>query len=271
MNSLFRYGYSDFVHFWRQVAHIHRDIHDFAIGNSDRILSNQRDNCKYPMLWLEDPDITFDSICQQVWTTAFTILDSAPVDCSKTQDLVLNYSLHTVMDLLKRFEKYADECKFEFELPKVRIDRIFSLSHDNDYGWRVSLSFTIPVELCDRPCKFDNCPDCFMALFCWENKNEGDFKDFTIRNLTTPDDIDLDYKWTWQFDENTAATSTEETPEISGTGEHLYICLHVTDPETGCCVEASAYLCAHKNCNYSVPYKMKYVYDDSDKRIADSF
>lgn len=252
-------GYADFIHYFRQLAAAHTDIKAFFVGNSDRILSAERSTIEYPVLWLEDPDVTVSDNGGLFvrYESSFVILCNAKLDDWQQQDYNLDKTYQIALEIIRKLKYDAEEgdCLFDLLLGSIRIQRIHTLTHDNDWGWRVDFAIQETEAACIDACKWgvDSCPIGAKAAFSWNNQTAGDFTNLIITNESEPEFHAWSYLWTWHFDEEAVQTSTEEVPVISGTGKWLYIRLLITDSNQ-CEREATAYFCNEKNCGRSVPY-----------------
>lgn len=252
-------NFAEHVHFFKECAEAHCYIRDFFHGNFDKILNAELSTIKSPYLALEDPEISFfdeDNVFER-HSGSFLILSHVDTDEWKHQDYVMSQTYIIARQLIKKFIRFAEDCGFDMELSSLRLSPCRGLHHDNDHGWRVDYSFAFTEQMCVEECIWDSkCPVGSTASFVVNNENTGDFSQLEIENTSLPEDHDWDYKWTWSFDNGPEQSSTDEIPEITGSGLWLYICLEITD-ENGCIQCASAMVCNQIGCTYSIPYKYK--------------
>lgn len=252
--------FSEFVNYFQNLAAEHVDICDFAVGNSKRILNRERSEIKYPCMWLEYPSIhpKFDEDRTDItFRSSLIVFENAQLDDWNREDYVLNKTSRIMIDLIRRINQDCEEGVFE-TAKITEMEPIETMSHDNDFGWRVEIVITDSIDDCCDECKFTSlCPVGAIARFNVANNNAGDFTDLVITDMSQPEGHDWEYSWEWQFDGGKRYSSSDDIPEISGSGKKLNITLTLTD-DNGCKKEASVELnCNPTSCVTSVPYLYK--------------
>ncbi len=251
-------SYAEFIAYHRHYAEASPRIKDFVVGNSERILNRTTTDILYPCFWIEDPEITFeeDDDSGVYFDYAFVVLINAPKGDWQAEDYNLEQCFRIAKAYRDRLRKDAREGVFKIE-GKITLDRIHTLTSDNDWGWRGNVRIRIEADDCEDDCCdgcADACPAGALAAFSFANAAPGNFASFSITNETQPIEHDWTYLWRWKIDAGEEQSFEGEVPEEIGVdGTWLYIRLTAAGPN-GCLREATAFIKSTEPCGRSVPY-----------------
>lgn len=248
-------SYADFVAYFRHLAAANKKLKDFVVGNSERILNRTTTDIAYPCFWLEDPEITFerDDDTGIYFDAAFVVLINSPAGDWMAEDYNLEACFQVAKEVINRMRSDSQEGVFEIE-GQIVLDRVHTLTTDNDWGWRANFRLRIDASNCPDACQWDAaCPAGALAAFSYTNSTPGSFLGLSITNETQPDEHGWDYLWRWKKDGSDEQSSLDKNLEISELGQWLYLRLTATGPD-GCVRDASAFISSADNCGRSVPY-----------------
>lgn len=143
-------SYDSFVQYFRDLVASHTSLQTFEVGNSERILSRERSELTYPLLWLEYPDISmyWQGGYKGRYASAFLVLLPAPADDWTQEEADLNTALQYCYEILAKMNEDSEEGEFEFELEKCALMPKEKWSGDNDWGWRVDFSIIGAIDDC---------------------------------------------------------------------------------------------------------------------------
>jgi hypothetical protein len=247
-------SYASYVHYFRQIAENHKDINDFVVGNSERIISQERQDLEYPVLWLEDPEINFrfQDDLKTVFSGSLVILINSKPDDWQGQDLIMERTFQIARAIVARMvdDSQADNF-FELDASRVQLDPIQTYTHAADHGWRIDFSITELSSACLTGCVWKREESIPAVGFNW--KIEDDL--LTLEDLTHPE---LEY--TIEIRSTPAGPillSPEEFEniDISTLPAEFYIYLSSTYQTVQ--INASAHAFRTVGCGTSVPYKLK--------------
>lgn len=125
---------------------------DFAYGNSEKILNRQSSNLRYPVLWLEIPEIRLqrDGGLKREFASAFLILSDAPVDDFDAQDTRLDETFLLTEQVLQMLQSGSEDeypAPYDFDMENSKSEHKPKWSADDDWGWRTE--FTLMGAACE--------------------------------------------------------------------------------------------------------------------------
>ncbi|MEO0873118.1 MAG: hypothetical protein AAFY48_00790 [Bacteroidota bacterium] len=237
-----------------RLGEIHPDIKQVVIGDSDQIISLDRSQLEYPLLWVETPrvDWLFDPHPQRYYNLSFVILLNTAVDNWQREQYVLHRSLEITEQLIAKMQ--SDDCDNLINLrdAKATSDPILGYGHDNDFGYRTSLRIRAYMQSSAPPVIWnDPCPVGALARFVWTNNSPGDFTDITFTDASLPEDESWGTLWTWQIDDGPTQGDENPPPNNLGAGNYLYVTLTITSGS--CTLTASNLIYASSATGGSVP------------------
>jgi len=254
-------SYAELTEYFRRIAEDHPDINYFIVGDDDKILSQDRSFLKYPVLWLEKPDVNWTMIndLRRSYTVSFVVLENAAIDDWAKEDRIYSELLNITGQILQWIEEDKQAGIIDVDLANVNSNPINTYGHDNDNGWRTTIRVIGKEGQCAPACKRQNvCPVGTLAKFSWDNANAGDFTALTITNETLPSEEPWSWEWTYSIDGGPAETTTSAVPTISKAGNNIYLQLKIT---SGDCIRyASAKFGNKLNCGESNPFVMDQKY-----------
>lgn len=240
--------------YFENIAEVHPDINDFVVGDSEQILSLDRSNLSYPVLWLETPTVNW-SIREnpaRTYDTNFVVLINSPADTWQHQQYILNRTLTITEQILSKIKDDHSDGKLVKLENRATSNPILGYGHDHDWGWRTRLSIDGYMITCAGTCKFPtDCEPAEMASFTWANNILNGFNDVEIVDTSTftPGQA---AQWTYQIDEGAVVSSSTPPNGDLGTGNYMLVTLTLIDDK--CTKKASAFFMNAVNCGDSVPY-----------------
>lgn len=147
-------SYAGFTAYFRTLIAGIPDIKQFVVGGAERILNRNRSTINYPIFWLEIPDVSITrggstGDYSATFSSAFIILRNAQTDDWSREDQDLDLCLQLVYRVLVAMKNSADEDnEFTFDLNNVSVEHKGKWGDDNDWGWRVGFSLTMPINEC---------------------------------------------------------------------------------------------------------------------------
>ncbi len=127
----------------------------FVYGNSDRILNRQLSSLKYPVLWLETPEMRLrrNGTLVRDFHTAFLCLTDAPGGAEDVQDDALDEMHLLTEQVLQRMQADSEThpTPFLFDMEGAISEQKYKWSGDDDWGWRTEF------ELTGAACETEDC------------------------------------------------------------------------------------------------------------------
>lgn len=147
---------TDYLVYFTALAEAHRDIRDFAYGNSERILNRQRSKIKYPLLWLEVPDFSENKFSEEggVLYGSMVILMNYKKGDSKQYLEREELTLKIMQQIVARMIEESAEGSIRLLSNNIKIEACDPWSADNDLGWRIDFQLRV-----DSECYDDNVKD----------------------------------------------------------------------------------------------------------------
>ena len=245
---------AELQYYLRNLGQLHPDIQDVIVGDSEQILSLDRSNLTYPVLWIETPTIDWDfgDNPHRYYNLAFVVLINTPADTWQHQQNILNRTAIITEQLLARLWSDAHANLIQLKRTTAKSEPILGYGVDNDYGWRTTLRPRAYMDSCAKTCLWpDVCPVGSLARFTWENQSLGDFTNIIFEDASLPADENWLTSWSWQVDEGEVMTDKDPPPPDQGQGNYIYVTLTITLDE--CVLTASALIFNHQPCGTSVP------------------
>lgn len=135
----------EYIAYFKSLTEHHSVIQDFCVGGSERILNRMRSAIKYPIFWLEYPDVSLfsDGGTKARFSGSFLILFQCKPDNWDQEDADLNQAYQICLEFLNRMveDEEAGEL-FEFDISGIDIQHKAKYGDDNDHGWRVSFELS---------------------------------------------------------------------------------------------------------------------------------
>lgn len=132
---------TEYKNYFKSLSEHHSVIKDFCIGGSERILNRMRSEIRYPICWLEYPDIGMvqNGGTKARFSGAFSILfQCAPSDWDQ-EDADLDQALQICLEFIERMVEDEENGElFEFDPLGIDLQMKEKYADDNDHGWRVS-------------------------------------------------------------------------------------------------------------------------------------
>ena len=133
----------------QQLVDEHVALRSFQSGAAADILAASRGELRYPVLWLEIPDLRPEDngagLVQAVRDVGLVVLDQIG---EKTQDEVFDSTEQLAIDVLSRLLHDRRLRQFGFDLNKARVEAVSTLFVDNERGWRLGFPLTAALDLC---------------------------------------------------------------------------------------------------------------------------
>lgn len=247
-------SYASYVHYFRQLADNHKDIKDFVVGNSERILSQERQDLEYPVMWLEDPEINFrfEDDLKTVFSGSLIILINAKPGDWQGQDHVMERTFQIARAIVARMVTDSQgEDFFELDASRVQLDPIATYTHANDHGWRIDFSITELSSSCLPGCAWKREGSIPAVGFTWKIEDDT----LSLEDLTNDElEYTLEIRATPKGPLLLSPGSFVEI-DISGLPAEFYIYLSSTIEDVE--IHASAHAFRSVGCGSSVPYKLK--------------
>jgi len=232
-------------------------LKQFVVGNSEKILTVDRSNLTYPVLWLETPSGNWSmqnapSLNLEVY---FVILENTPVDAWQREQYVLSRTLDLTGEVLRILKEDAENNLIDIDISRVNSDPILGYGTDNDYGWRTRVTFQIGVSPCVSDCApAPACPVGTLARFTWTNTNTGDFDGLTIAENSLPTTEGWTLTWYHAIDGGAEVETADTFPSGLGAGSYILVKLRIVSGD--CERWASAFFRSVPDCGQSVPYAL---------------
>lgn len=122
----------------------------FEYGGSERILNRQSSQLRYPVLWLEVPDVRLigSGGLRRNFVGAFCLLNNVEPDDYAAQDAILDDLLDKCVLITQQMRTDVEQNHlFEFDPDGTTYEARTKWSADDDFGWRVSYTI-IGAPLC---------------------------------------------------------------------------------------------------------------------------
>lgn len=248
-------SYAELTTYLERLGTLHPLVKQVVIGDSEQILSLDRNILQYPVLWIETPDVdwSFDDNPNRYYNLSFVVLINAQVDTWQHQQYILHKTLQITEQLLAKMRDDADANLIQLRKGTAKSSPILGYGHDHDYGWRTSLRVRAYMDSCASDCLWqDVCPVGAMPRFTWTNNILGDFTDIIFQDASLPADESWLTSWSWQVDEGPVTIDKDPPPPNQGPGNYMFVTLTITLGD--CVLTASALLFADQQCGTSVPY-----------------
>lgn len=187
----------EYIQYFRALGDYHPGIQYVVHGDSPRIINESRTRLRYPCLWIETPDI---EVINEglVFTGGIVVLKNAKLNSQALEDAALEETFHIMQGIIARIRQDADIGMFSYD--SMRMDNISTLTHDNDYGWRLTVRLTREQAKCCEDCINDEAPTPFFAAFQFTNWNYGggpsSAPTFTNKSIS-PAGATVSYLWEW--------------------------------------------------------------------------
>lgn len=149
--------YQAYIDYFSNLADQNTELQDFVLGPDQRILSAERADLDFPVLWLEDPDIVVleDTEMSLQFNTRLLILQNVGSHATFTeQKTALNDTFLIGINLISRIRQDSEEATtadaffFDFDFGSVRMTPAVSMLNDGDWGWVIELLITSPASHC---------------------------------------------------------------------------------------------------------------------------
>jgi len=251
---------ADIQAYFRRLVSDSPDLATVLVGDSEEILSIDRSQIVYPVLWLETPTLSWslDQVGEREYLLYFTILLGTKPENYRHQEYLLHKTLELTNKVLTklRSDHLDDVLKIDIN---AQSDPITGYGHDFEYGWRTRLSILSPVTKC-----YDNdfdpaCPVGSWAAFTWSNNSPGGFSDLVLEDVSNYADVSgWTVTWRWKIDNGATQTSSTVPGPDLGAGSYMLLWLEL---ELGDCqLLASAYITSAQSAGESVPYLLSIEY-----------
>lgn len=233
------------------IAAEHKQINDFYYGNYDEIMGADRSRMSFPLLWLEDMEVTpeGEDSFQLIFDFSFVILSNSPKDDKSRQLNNHELTFRIAMAILSRLKKDSEDDVIGFLLDNINIEPIYTFGNDNDQGWRATIKLVSDSLLCESA---DEWNDYFPAGTIPRFSFNPDLHDMIFTNTSTP----AGESWTtqWRYKKNSEAfqTSFGDSLSVIGSFDQLYVEMSITKDGTHL-LYASTYLTEQK-LGFSVPF-----------------
>lgn len=141
-------GYKSYVNYFRRLAQRHTVVVDFVVGGAERILNRMRQEIRYPICWLEVPDVTLyeKGGLKAIYNGAFLILANAEKDDWDMEETDLDVCLQACYDFINQMVEDAEEELFDMDLKSISVTHKGKWSSDNDWGWRVEFEIIALID-----------------------------------------------------------------------------------------------------------------------------
>jgi hypothetical protein len=251
---------ADLNQYFRNLVEASTDLKSIVVGDSEEILSLDRDSLDYPVLWLETPTVNWSlsQVAERTYTFFFVILINAKPENWKHQEYIMHRTLELTNRVLSQIRSDHLEDVLKMDV-RAQSDPILGYGHDHDYGWRTRLSLMMPMTKC-QPCEFpSHCPVGAWAAFEWHNNVNGDFSNLVLTDRSNYAELSgWSVTWHWKIDnQNPQSSAATPGPDL-GPGSFMLIWLELQRDK--CTLIASAYVTSNISCGESVPYLLSIEY-----------
>lgn len=131
-----------YIDFSKNFADNHSEICDFVYGKSRKILSKQRSEIEYPVLWLDIPDVDVDLNDEDctIFRGSFIALTnvSNDDDCHEQEQEELTFKI--MLQLVTRIINMHKTGQIQLLNKNLTLEPCSSWSTDDDTGWRVDFA-----------------------------------------------------------------------------------------------------------------------------------
>lgn len=243
--------------YFRALAAAHPDVHDYVLGDSEAILSRDRSHLRYPLLWLETPEVQWayrPAPASRRYTLSFVVLMHSAMDVPEREQYALHRTLEITHELLAQLSQDIADGEAAMGLvswggPAASMP-VLGYGVDNDHGWRTTIELSAPALNCvDCPGLLAGAPAPALQL-AFTVANTGTAPAFHVAVTVQPPSADVwTYNWVWYIDGGPMQLTAPSG--AIGVGAVLYIALTATRGST--MLYASAIVPAGRPCVASVP------------------
>lgn len=247
-------SFAEMMGYLARLGELHPRIKSVIVGNSAQIITLDRSTLKYPVLWIETPEVSWDLGVhpKRFYNIHFLVLYNTQVDTWTHEQHVLHNALEITEDLLVKIRQDAEENLLVLKDGRASSQPVLGYGHDHDYGYRTSIRPQAYMKSCAPPCVWvDACPLGSLARFTWANDNLGGFTNITFTDASLPANENWTVLWTWEVDDNGMSMDENPPPANLGEGHYLYVTLTLTLGD--CTLYASKLIYADNPCGESVP------------------
>lgn len=149
--------YQDYIDYFSNLADQHTDLQDFVVGPDERILSRERSDLSFPVLWLEDPELQMQEAdeLQLSYNSRILILQNVGAQANfDEQKQALEDTGTIALELVNRLRQDSengstqDAFFFIFSYSDARLSPITTALNDGDWGWAIEFIIRRPAENC---------------------------------------------------------------------------------------------------------------------------
>jgi hypothetical protein len=143
-------SFEEFKDYLAVLAGKHQDILAFYYGGADRIIERQNNKIKYPCLWLEEPEFSFNDNggLQDVYVTNILVMTKPLDKKDSTVDANMFFCKKILTELLLRMNEELKDLGVQFELKNVQGQFKGLFGGDLDVGADMQITLTFGLDYC---------------------------------------------------------------------------------------------------------------------------
>jgi len=142
---------ADLRAYFEALGAAHPDIVQVIWGDADRITNKQRSTVRYPLLFVESPDVRFNTQTGRLrpqYSTQITVMDMPDTEAYAEIDARQDKTSRILMELLATIANDADRGKFDMNPSKLNAEFLGQWSGDKDVGWRTPITIGSVKNVC---------------------------------------------------------------------------------------------------------------------------
>lgn len=145
--------YSELVTYFETMPTVVTDLKSAIVGDDEEILNMQNSRVRYPVLWVETPEVVFAGLADADRVKRFrfslAVVENDAVKSNDKANAKLSDTLAVLEQVYARIIADADDPgNFTLVYKDEALDPIRRWSGDNGYGWRGSIEIEIERDEC---------------------------------------------------------------------------------------------------------------------------
>lgn len=145
--------YSELVTYFEALPVAVTALESVIVGDDEAILSLQNAQVRYPILWVETPEVVFAGIGDadpvKRFRFAITVVENEPLKTNAQANAKLSDTLAVLESVYNQILADADDPgNFTLVYKDEALDPIRRWSGDNGYGWRGTLEIELERDEC---------------------------------------------------------------------------------------------------------------------------
>ena len=145
--------YSELVTYFEAMPTVVTDLKSAIVGDDEEILNMQNSRVRYPVLWVETPEVVFaglgDADRVKRFRFSLAVVENDAIKSNEKANAKLSDTLAVLEQVYARIIADADDPgNFTLVYKDEALDPIRRWSGDNGYGWRGSIEIEIERDEC---------------------------------------------------------------------------------------------------------------------------